>query len=208
MISKIKSETNVIDILAETITNKLNNKLNKEGLALIKMKLGIEILLINTSKILILLVVAAQCNLLKEAIFMSLVFGSIRRSAFGLHARSSVVCTLITLMVFVGGPYISQYVKLNNYQVFGIFTVLNLMLYKYAPADTEKHPILGKNLRKKLRKETVSMGIILMIITLIIQYPLVKSLIILAVSFEVISILPITYKTFNRGYRNYEQYEK
>lgn len=208
MINKIKFETSIIETIAQIITIKLNNKLNKEGLAFMKMKLGVEILVINLIKALILLVVAAQFNLLKEATFMSLVFASVRRSGFGLHARSSVVCTLITLIMFVGGSYISQYIKLGNHEVFAIFIVLNLMLYKYAPADTEKHPILGEKLRKKLRKETVSVGLFFMIITLVIQNQLAKSLIILAISFEVISILPITYKTFNRGYKNYERYEK
>lgn len=208
MINKIKCERNIIEMLAEIIIIKLNSKLNKEGLALTKMKFGMEVLLINLSKALVLFLVGAQLNLLKETIFMTLVFGSVRKSAFGLHAKSSIVCTIVTLLMFVGGSYIGHYLNLNNYEIALIFTLFNILLYKYAPADTEKHPLISEKLRKKLRKETVSTGILLMIITVIIPSQLIKSLIVLSVGFEVINILPITYKIFNRRYRNYEQYEK
>lgn len=208
MINKIKCERNIIEMLAEIIIIKLNSKLNKEGLALTKMKFGMEVLLINLSKALVLFLVGAQLNLLKETIFMTLIFGSVRKSAFGLHAKSSIVCTIVTLLMFVGGSYIGHYLNLNNYEIALIFTLFNILLYKYAPADTEKHPLISEKLRKKLRKETVSTGILLMIITVIIPSQLIKSLIVLSVGFEVINILPITYKIFNRRYRNYEQYEK
>lgn len=208
MINKIKCERNIIEKLSEIIIIKLNSKLNKEGLALTKMKFGMEVLLINLSKALVLFLVGAQLNLLKETIFMTLVFGSVRKSAFGLHAKSSIVCTIVTLLMFVGGSYIGHYLNLNNYEIALIFTLFNILLYKYAPADTEKHPLISEKLRKKLRKETVSTGILLMIITVIIPSQLIKSLIVLSVGFEVINILPITYKIFNRRYRNYEQYEK
>lgn len=208
MINKIKCERNIIETLSEIIIIKLNSKLNKEGLALTKMKFGMEVLLINLSKALVLFLVGAQLNLLKETIFMTLIFGSVRKSAFGLHAKSSIVCTIVTLLMFVGGSYIGHYLNLNNYEIALIFTLFNILLYKYAPADTEKHPLISEKLRKKLRKETVSTGILLMIITVIIPSQLIKSLIVLSVGFEVINILPITYKIFNRRYRNYEQYEK
>lgn len=208
MLNKAKYKQSLTERLAEGITSKFNRQLNKEGLELVKMKLGLEILLINITKFLIVFITAAQLNLLKEALFMSLVFASVRRTAFGLHAKNSIVCTIVSLAMFVAGPYVCQYIKLDNYTVFGIFTGMNLILYKYAPADTESHPILGKKLRKKLRKETVLTGTLLMLIALIIPSQQVKALITLAVAFEVISILPIIYKLLNRRYKNYEKYER
>lgn len=208
MMNKLKCKTSLAEELAEQITIKFNRQLNKNGLELIKMKLGLEILLINLTKFAIVFIIAAAVNLFKEALLMTLVFGSVRRNAFGLHAKNSIVCTLTTTAMLVGGPYVSYYIKTNNYIIFGIFLMLNFILYKYAPADTENHPILGEKLRRKLRKETVLTGTFLMFIALIVQSQAIKVMITLAVSFEVITILPITYKILNRGYKNYDKYER
>lgn len=186
---------------------RFNTKVKKEGLELEKMKLGLEILFINISKLIIVFLIASHFNLLKEALFMIVVFGSIRSTAFGLHAKSSMVCTLITSMMFVAGPYVSYHIKLDNYVVLAAFIIMTFCCYKYAPADTENHPILGEKLRLKLRKKTVLKSLFFMVITLIVKIQVIKTMIVLAIGFNVISILPITYKILNRRYNNYEKYE-
>lgn len=208
MVNKLIFETNLTEKFVNFATMKLNKNLKKDGLELMKMKLGVEIICINITKFIIVFAVAALLGLIKEAIFMCLIFGSVRRSGFGLHAKNSIVCTMVTLLMFVGGSYVSYSIRMNNYLIFGVFLVLNLLLFKYAPGDTENHPILGKKLRQKLKKETVIAGIALMILAMIVPSQLIKSLITLSVSYEVISILPITYKIFNRGYKNYEKFER
>ena len=172
------------------------------------MRLGLEIVLLNVSKFFVVFTIAAYLNLFKEALLMIIAFGCIRKSAFGLHAKSSIVCTINTVGMFVGGAYISQYIKINNYVVLSVFLILNLLIYKYAPADTENHPLIGKKLRERLRKQTVVTGIFLMFIALIVPGPSTKMLVTLSVSFAVIKILPITYKILNRGYNNYEKFER
>lgn len=208
MQGEISNEISFTERLSDIIAMRLNRQLHKEGVELMKMKLGLEILLINITKFAIVFIVAAQFKLLKETAFMSLIFACVRKSAFGLHAKNSIVCTITTLIMFVAGSYAGHYIKLNNYVVFYIFLTINLLLFKYAPSDTENHPLLSEKLRKKLRKKTVSTGMLLMLIALISTSYLIKALITLAVSYEVISILPITYKILNRGYKNYEKYER
>lgn len=208
MICKTKCQTSLIEKLVERIIKRVNVKVKKEGLELAKMKLGLEILLINISKFFIVFLIAGYFNLLKESLFMTLVFATIRSTAFGLHAKNSIVCTLITTIMFVVGPYVSYHIKLNNYIVLLVFIIMNFCFYKYAPSDTENHPILGENLRLKLKKTTVLKSLLFMVITLIIKIEVIKTMIILAVGFNIISILPITYKILNRGYKNYEKYEK
>jgi len=207
MENNLKYKLSLMEKLAEYITLKLNIHLKKEGLEFLKLKLGLEIILINLSKFIVILLVAAYFNLLKEAALMSLVFGSIRRCAFGLHAKNSIICTLTSLLMFVFGSYLSYHLILNNYIVLISFLVIIILLYKFAPGDTECHPLLGEKLRNKLRKDSVITGIFLMLIALIIPNPTIKTIITLASSFEIISILPVTYKILNRGYKNYEKYE-
>lgn len=202
-----KNQLSPIEILAEKITVKINKQLNKEGAQLQKMKLGIEILLINLSKFLIIFILAAMLNLLKEVIFISTMFAVIRSSSFGLHAKNSIMCTIVTIVMFIGGAYLSQYLVLNNYEVFIIFTILNMLLYKYAPADTENHPLLGADFREKLRKKTLVKSMFLMALAMAILSNKIKILITLAVIEQTLSILPITYKLLKRRYNNYEKYE-
>lgn len=207
MICKTKYQTSISERLADRIVIKFNKSAKKEGLELAKMKLGLEVLFINISKLFIVFLIASYFNLLKESLFITLVFASIRRTAFGLHAKSSMMCTIITSMMFVAGPYVSYYIKLDNYMVLVVFIIIIFCFYKYAPADTENHPILGERSRLKLRKETVLKSLFFMAIALIIKIQVIKVMIVLAMGFNVISILPITYKILNRRYNNYEKYE-
>jgi accessory gene regulator B len=181
--------------------------MNKEGLELQKMKLGIEILLINISKLIVIMSVSVYFNLLKETAFLLIIFAIMRRNAFGLHAKNSIVCTIMSLIMFVFGAYLGCFIEFNNYIVFIVFIIMSFLFYKYAPADTEKHPLLGEKSRNKLRKNSVLTCILLMIIVLVMPSKEIKTLSIFAVSFEVISILPITYKILKRSWRNYEKYE-
>ncbi|MDP4145187.1 MAG: accessory gene regulator B family protein [Bacillota bacterium] len=203
-----ENKKSIVERLSEIITLKVNKRLNKEGLELQKMKLGFEILLINISKFIVIFAVAAVFNLLLEVSIMTLTFALIRKNAFGLHSKSSIVCTISSVIMFVLGSYLSSYIKLNNYAVLVTFLMTNLLLYKYSPGDTESHPLLGEKLRNKLKRDSVLTGIFLMLIALIIPNGTIKTLISLAVAYEVISILPITYKILKRGYKNYEKYER
>lgn len=193
--------------ISESIVLKLNRYMNKEGLELQKMKLGIEILLINISKLIVIMSVSVYFNLLKETAFMIIIFAIMRRNAFGLHAKNSIVCTIMSLIMFVFGAYLGCFIEFNNYIVFIVFIIMSFLFYKYAPADTEKHPLLGEKLRNKLRKNSVLTCILLMIIVLVMPNKEIKTLSVFTVSFEVISILPITYRILKRSWRNYEKYE-
>lgn len=208
MENNLKTKINLIDRIAEGITIMVNTYLKKEGLELEKMKLGFQILLINVSKFISIITIGAMFNLLKESLFMIFIFGCIRKRAFGLHAKSSIMCTLTCIIMFDFGAYLSRYLEFNNYIVFIAFIIINILLYKYAPADTECHPLLGAKLRAKLKKQAILTGIILMVIALIIPNNEVKTLITLSASLGVVMILPRTYQILKRGYENYEKYER
>jgi accessory gene regulator B len=61
--------------------------------------------------------VSMYFNLLKETAFMIIIFAIMRRNAFGFHAKDSIVCTIISLMMFVCGAYLGCFIELNNYIV-------------------------------------------------------------------------------------------
>ncbi|GFZ32187.1 putative AgrB-like protein [Clostridium zeae] len=208
MEEKLSNDMTIMEKLADKIAMKINKVIQKDGIELQKVKLGIEILLINISKFILIFLISVKLHLVIETTIITIVLGAIRSKAFGLHAKNSIVCTITSLMLYVIGGYMSNLVQVNRYIIFCIFIIINIALYMYAPADTEYHPLIGQALRKSLKKKAVITGVILMMLALMSTNYIVTNLITLASIFEVLSILPITYKVLNRRYNNYEQYEE
>lgn len=208
MEENLSNNMTIMEKLADNIAMKINKVIQKDGIELQKVKLGIEIFLINISKFVLILLVSIKFHLVIETTIITIVLGAIRSKAFGLHAKNSIACTITSLLLYVIGGYVSNLLQPNRYIIFCIFIVINIALYMYAPADTEYHPLIGQALRRELKVKAVITGVVLMILALVSPGYVLTNLITLASIFEVLSILPITYKVMNRRYNNYEQYEK
>lgn len=194
------------EYIGQVLSVKLNCFLKKEGIDLLKLERGINIVLINIEKFIVVFAIAIYFKIFFEALFMSMVFGFIRIKAFGIHAKNSITCTIASILMFDLGAYLSRFINLNNYILFFIFIILNILICKYAPADTEKLPLINKNKRKILKRQASIRGIIIMVLALSIPDNHIKALMVLAFIFSTIMILPITYKIFNRRYKNYEEF--
>lgn len=192
----------------EKIALKCTKYVRKYGdrteLELKKIKYGIEVILINLTKFMILMILAYFLKIIPHILVIMISFGLVRKSAFGLHSESSAKCTVISIMSFVGGVYISKHYPLEIKTIIFIFLILISLFVKYAPADTEKRPIIGEKVRNKLKRNTVITILLLLIAIITVNNQTISALITLGVTIECIFILPITYKILNRRYRNYE----
>lgn len=198
--------------LAERIAFKLAIKINNQDetdtLHFVKMKYGLEVLIINLSKIVFILIMAEVLGILKGTLFIMLSFAFVRRSAFGVHAKGSISCTIITSLCFFIGGYIPKLLNITNDEVLLIFFVAMILLYLYAPADTEARPLLGKKFRTELKRKALLSGSILMILAFCIDDSALKFFVSYGVFCEALTLTPIIYKLFGRGYKNYERYKK
>lgn len=194
--------------IALKLATKINSKNQMDSLNYKKMKYGLEVLIINSFKTLFILMMAELLGILKETLIIMSSFAFIRRYAFGVHARSSTGCTIVTSIYFFIGIYISRFVNITNYKILFMFSVVMFLLNLYAPADTESRPLTGKILRKKLKRKALLSGSILMILALCINDPDLKFFISYGALCESLTITPIIYKLFNRRYKNYEYYKK
>ncbi|MCR8644650.1 accessory gene regulator B family protein [Paenibacillus sp. N1-5-1-14] len=208
----IKEEQVVHESFVESLVSSFASTLNQErggsNIDYLKMKLGIEMLLINLSKAIFVYGIALIMHVFIPTLIIHLSYFAIRRSAFGLHANTSILCNIVSVLLFVGIPLIIEYITINNYVVAGLGVVCTTLLYRFAPADTDKYPILGEKKRSKLRKETVIASITVSCVALIVPIPIVKSLMMYGVLIQVSMVLPITYKLLKRSCNNYEQYEQ
>ena len=195
--------------IAERLTLSLNVYAKKEGLEYEKLKLGIEIFIINISKIFLMILVASSVGTIKGTFTIFFAFGMLRTYSFGLHANTSLKCTIVSLIIFVFTPYIIhlQELYVTNSLICIAFIFIIFLLYKYAPADTEARPILGTENRRRLKNNSLTIALFIFTLCFLIQDAEIKTLLFFGMVFQTVSILPITYKILKRRLNNYENFE-
>lgn len=195
------------ETISEYIATWLLKNSEPDEIVYLKVRLGIESMMINISKGLIVYSIAILLQTLAPTFITHMSYLVVRKFSQGLHAKSSFVCTIVSIIMFVFLPCVVQNFLIDRPIVFLIGVIATYLFYKYAPADTEKSPILDAENRNRLRKTTVILSIFLTLFALGIIDPMIRTLVTLGLVLQVIMILPITYKILGRGYRNYEKYE-
>ena len=201
-------EAKAIYTLSQNLAHWLNRYTNKEGLEFTKMAIGIEVILINISKLVIMYLIAIILGVVVQTLFIHGAYIMIKRYSFGLHALNSTVCTIVSCLLFVAVPWFVFGIMINNVMVLTVFPFIILSMYLYAPADTKARPIIGSKRRSRLKWKAVVSALLLMVITIAIPNESVKLLLTLGAVYQVISILPLTYKILKRSEKNHEQFEK
>lgn len=193
--------------VAQNIAVWLNQYSVLEGTEYKKMVLGIESLLINITKLLFVYALSALLGVVVYTAITQAAYALIRRYALGLHALNSKVCTVVSCLLFVILPWVLQDMGIGNMAVIILFLLIILCLYLYAPADTRARPLIGQKTRTIHKRKAVFCGILLMGVAVLMPTESVKLLIALGAAYQVISILPLTYKILKRSEKNYEKYE-
>ena len=201
-------ENKIIQNISHSLAVKLNHYNNKEGLEFTKMKYGMEVFLINISKLIIMYLLAALLGVLPQTLIIHGAYWAVKRYSFGLHALNSTVCTVASCILFVFCPWYLAGMGVGNVVVLAVFSFLILSLYLYAPADTKAMPLIGQKLRARFKKKAVAIGVVLMVIALVIPSESIKLLLTLGAVYQTVSILPLTYKILKRSEKNHEKYEK
>ena len=200
-------ENRIIHTAAQGLAGRLNRCIGKEGLELQKMVMGMEILLINVSKLIAVYLLAFVMGIVVQAVILHVAYLVIKRYSFGLHSLSSTLCTVVSCCMFAVMPWLLRGAEIGNIVVFAVFALVIPCLYRYAPADTKARPLIGLKLRARLKRRAVACGVILMAVALIVPSYEVKFLLTLGAAYQCVSILPLTYKILKRSEKNYEKYE-
>ena len=186
----------------------LSSKYNYDSLTKDKILYGLEIIYIFITKLSVILISALILGLFKEMLIFTLLLNGLRTFAYGVHAKKSWHCYISSLVVFILMPYIFINININLIQKI-IISILSLIsMYVYAPADTEKRPIVNMNQRKKLKLYSFLVCTIYIILSFIIKNEMIINLILLSMITESFVINPFIYKIFNLPYNNYKEYLK
>ncbi len=195
----------LINHIMKNIKNN-DKSISEEQLEIIQY--GLEGIYLTFTKLIIILLLSIILNIFKETILILLFYNCIRTFAFGVHANSSIVCLITSLIFFIGGTYLGIYLNINL-TIKIILSVLSLILIIiYAPADTVKRPLINK--RKRLCFKILSI-IIATILTFLIIYfsnKQISNYMLIGLIEGTIMILPITYKLHKVPYNNYKTFAK
>ena len=80
------------------------------------------------------------------------------------------------------------------------------LIYKYAPADTEKRPIISPKRRKIYKTICTITAIIFTILIIVFNKHILSNYLLIGMIEAVIMIHPTVYKIFKLSYDNYKNY--
>lgn len=176
----------------DKIALRLQNANNLEHIDYLKVKYGLEVFVGNVLKTVVIYGAALLCHIFLYTLIVHLSYFAIRYFAFGAHAKSTFLCTIQSLIMFVGAPLLIINIHIPYWIYITVLLIGYIIIIKYAPMETKKHPILSK-WKKGLKIKAIITATILIIISLFVKEPY-QQLICLGLIFEAISLLPIFYK--------------
>ena len=194
--------------IVNNVMNYIKTNTNYNDIKLKEIEYGIVSIYITISKIIVILILSLILGIFNEVIIFMIFFNILRTTGFGLHATKSWICWISSIIAFIVTPLICKFLFLNVYIKFIICMFEIAFMYKNAPADTKKKPIVNKKRRLVLKLISTISAIIFSIGAIIINNNFLSNCLIFALILENILISPTTYKIFRLPYNNYINFLK
>lgn len=199
--------------MKELVVNGIMNNITKyydyDNTKISEIKYGIESLYLTITKTIIIFIISFILNITKELMLLFVFYSLIRLTGFGVHAKKSWHCWVTSLITFVLIPLLIKYVTLNKEFIIISYTIFTLLLLEYAPADTEKRPLINKKRRIIHKVLTILLVISYLIYSLIQKDNItIINTLYFSILLETLLVLPCTYKLFGVKYNNYKNYKK
>lgn len=169
-----------------------------------KIKYGLEGLYLTITKLIFIIIVSIILGIWKETLLLILIFNGIRLTSFGVHAKRSIDCLISSTLFFILFPIICIKLSIPLIVKVILFIPLTVLIGIFAPADTEKRPLINKKKRKIYKILSIIISIIYMTIAIVIKNNILSNCFIFAIVIQIIIMLPITYKIFGVSYNNYK----
>lgn len=194
------------------IINKLMNNIKTncayDEIKFAEIKYGLESLYIFITKTIVILLIALILGLFKELMLMLIFYSLLRATGFGVHASKSWHCWISSILIFIGVPILIKLFVIPTSIMIIISILGTLIIFKYAPADTEKRPIINKNRRKIFKIICTSTSILYLLGIIFLNNIYLSSILMYSILLEAFLILPYTYKLFGVKYDNYKAFLK
>ena len=167
---------------------------------------GLEALYITITKTIVIFGLAILFGVFKETLLIMLFYNIIRTTAFGMHAKESWHCYVISGTLFIGMALLAKYIDINFYVKLIIYVFSAITIFMYAPADTYKRPLINAKKRKTYKILTMLSSLIYLILMIIFKNSEISNYLILGLLDASLMIHPLTYRMFQLPYDNYKNY--
>ena len=202
----------MIDKFCEYLTNKIrkeNPEIDDERAEVIKY--GLQLIVGEVPKFFIMIAIAWALGILKLTVISFILMFPYRMYAGGFHLKSHIGCIIGTSLMYTGNAFISQFIQVPLIPKI-IFSILLwifsiIMIYKYAPADTEDVPVISKKERRKRKIFSYIIVTIMIISGCLIKENIISNILLIGALLQTVSITRIAYKLTNNKY-GYEEYLK
>lgn len=190
----------MIENLCRKITNSLRKKMPMPDERAEVINFGLLVLIGEVPKIILIFAFAWYFKILKLTLLTFIAISMYRTQSGGFHLESHIGCLLFSLLIFCGTGFLAKaIVTTNMYLLYALYTlifVLNfIVISKYAPADTDKVPIINMEKRKKKKLMSYLAVFIIYIFALFISSSqIISNVCILSTLIQSLGMTPVAYK--------------
>lgn len=177
-----------------------NSNYNENDLK--KIKYGIEGIYLTITKILIILFIGFIFKYLDVVVLTLLFFNILRFFAFGLHAKKSIQCLILSICEFNILPLLLMNCNISDEFVIIVSIISFIFFLLFAPSDTEKRPLTNK--RKRITRKISSIIACILLTSLALNFDYLKLPITCSLIIESTMICPLSYKILGLKYNNYK----
>lgn len=190
------------------IINIIQKYYNYDEIKIKEIRYGLESIYLTIVKLIVIIILSIIIHTFKELCLFMLCYGILRATGFGLHAKNSLECWIFSIVLFVLFPFLIKTLTINNiYFLAGSILLLPLIII-YAPADTEKRPLINKKKRITYKVITSIITIIYIFIIYFKNNIYISKILFFSILLESLLVLPISYRLLGLKYDNYKRYKK
>lgn len=179
---------NAIDRKIEQFSLYLQRKNNLDHIQFLKVRLGLQVVVSNIAKTIVTYGAAIIFHTFLYTLITHVSYFLVRHFAHGAHAKSSLLCHIQNLILFVGLPWLIAYFPINVGIMYAVAILAWGLIIIYAPAATKKQPI-PLRVRNQKKVFSIIVALLLIIVSLLVPEPF-KQLILLGLFLESITLIP------------------
>ncbi len=167
---------------------------------------GLASLYSTISKSVVIFTISYILGNVKTLLKLMVLYSLLRLTGYGVHAKKSWHCWISSIIIFLLLPYLCENLIINYRAKVTLGFICVTMLGFFAPADTEKRPLINKKRRTTYKVLSALSGLLYTVSFFWVKNNTLSNCILFALILETVLVLPITYKIFGVKYNNYKNY--
>lgn len=195
------------DLIINSAMQNIENNCNYTKEKLAEIKYGLASLYSTITKTIVIFSISYMLGTLKSLLTLMVLYSILRLTGFGVHAKKSWHCWVSSLLIFLLLPYLCENLVIDYRAKVALGIMSVALLGFYAPADTEKRPLINSKRRLTYKIISVLLGLWYIVMIFLIKDNTLNNCILFALIQETLVVLPITYKLFGVKYKNYLKYK-